>query len=246
MHLAANEEPINAYKLVKMFATEHKPWDQIVFLGDCLDFDYIAKFNQTDLKILTANTFQADFDMWKRELDEWQECSNTIIHREGNHEFRINSVLAKAPALTGAIELDRKCGYKSRGIKFSRVTDLPIKIGRCYITHGWYTNIHHAKNHVLKMGDNIIYGHTHDVQSYSIKAMSDNSERCAWSMGCLCDKQPDWVKGKPTKYMHAFGVLYVAESGIFNLYTIRIIEDSFIFEQEIWDYNGIVRYKEIN
>jgi len=62
LHLDAVEQPHPAYLLVKRFAKSFKP-NGVVFLGDNLDFDYIASFNKDDLKLLSAKSFQKDFDL---------------------------------------------------------------------------------------------------------------------------------------------------------------------------------------
>lgn len=55
-----------------------------------------------------------------------------------------------------------------------------------------------------------------------------------WSIGCLCDKSPDYAKGRPTGWQHSFAVLYVNDDGSFNLYRINIIRNRFIWDGKVW------------
>ena len=234
LHLDATQELHPAYKLVKKFAKSFKP-DGVVFLGDVLELEYIARFNVDNVQILNRGTFTKDYDLWQRELDDWQKVTSKIWIREGNHEERIARLLLKEPTLRGSVEIEQRCEYKKRGIEYATVLDPPTKIGHCRFIHGWYTNLHHAKKHVLRMGACIAYGHTHDVMSYSLKTLADDYEKCAWSLGCLCDTAPEWMKGRPTEWMHAFAVYYVSrKTGKFNMYPVRIFDNEFIWDGHLW------------
>lgn len=235
LHFDANKEIHPAYKVVKRFAKSFKPGG-VIFIGDVLDLYYISSFSKDDLKGVSRHTFQADFDLWNRELDYWCKLTDDIVVIEGNHEYRIEKLIQRMPMLEGAVEVGNSanCDYKGRGIKYRRYWEKPYKLGHCHFIHGWFTGIHHAKKHVLRMGDNIVYGHTHDVQSFSVKTLADNHEVSAWSIGCLTDRQPDWLKGRPSSFMHAFGVLYLWDRGNFNLYIPRVIGNQFAFEGRMW------------
>ena len=234
LHMDATEELHPAYKLVRKFAKSFKP-DGVVFLGDVLDLAYIASFNKDNVKILSRGSFTKDYYLWNRELDYWQGITKQIWIREGNHEERIARLLQKNMTLAGSVEIEERCQYEKRGIIYSRVLDRPTKIGHLNLIHGWYTNLYHPKKTLLKMGANIAYGHTHDVQNFSNKVMADEHEICAWSLGCLCDIHPEWVKGRPMDWMHAFGELYVnTKTGMFNLYPVRIFNYEFIWDGHLW------------
>lgn len=234
LHLDATEEIHPAYKLVKKFAKAFEP-DGVMFLGDVLDFAYISSFEEKNLRLISVKSFKPDFDLWKRELDYWQTLTGTIWLREGNHEERITRYIDKNPQLKGALELEEQCEYAKRGLLYAKVLDPPTKIGHCNFIHGWYTNLYHAKKHVTMMGESIAYAHVHDVQSYSLKTLANDHEVCAWSLGCLCDVQPDWLKGRPSRWMHAFATFYVNKrTGRFNLYPVRIFDNEFIWDGHLW------------
>lgn len=234
LHLDAAEEIHPAYAVVRKFAKSFQP-DAVLFLGDVLDLPYIAIFNKDNVKVLSRGSFTKDYDLWNRELDYWQSLTGKVYIREGNHEERIGRLLQKNMTLRGSIEIEDRCQYQKRGIRYARVLDLPTKIGHCNFIHGWYTNLYHPKKTLLKMGANIAYGHTHDVQNFSVKAMAQEHEMCAWSLGCLCDIQPEWVKGRPMDWMHAFGEFYVnRKTGMFNLYPVRMFNNEFIWDGHLW------------
>ena len=52
---------------------------------------------------------------------------------------------------------------KERGYKYYEYNE-PLKLGKVSFIHGAFATNLHAKKHLLAYGENIIYGHTHDVQ----------------------------------------------------------------------------------
>ena len=233
LHWDGREELHPSYLLVKKFAKSFKP-DGIVFLGDLFDFAYISSFNKELLKTISGKTFIADYDLGNKELDYWQKLAKKIIIRQGNHDRRVDIVVDKNPILEGMIEVEKNLDYKGRKVEYYKETDMPTQLGNVYFIHGWYTNIHHAKKHVEKMAGNIIYGHTHQVMSHTLILPAFNKEISAWSMGCLTDKNPEWRRGVPTAWAHAFGILYLDDDDNFNLYTVRIIDYKFIWDNHIF------------
>ena len=229
LHWDAREELHPSYLLVKKFAKDFQP-DGIAFLGDIFDFAYISSFNKELLRTISGKTFRTDYDLGNKELDYWGKISKRIIIRQGNHDRRVDIVIDKNPILEGMVEVELNLDYKGRGIEYYKESDKPTKLGHVYLIHGWYVNKYNAFKHVQAMAGNIIYGHTHQVQSHTIILPAYNEEICAWNIGCLTDKNPEWMKGRPTTWAHAFGILYSKDNGDFNFYVVRIIKNSFIWD----------------
>ena len=233
LHWVGGEELHPSYQLVKKFAKDFAP-DGVVFLGDIFDFAYIAKFNKDLLKTISGKTFNQDYALGNYEFDFWQKVTKHIIVRQGNHDRRVDVAIDKAPFLEGLIEMENRLFFGERGIEYYKEADPPTQLGNVYFVHGWYTVQYHAKKHLLAMAGNIIYGHTHTVQNHTIILPAYNKEISAWSMGCLTDKQPEWRRGVPTAWSHAFGILYLDDDDNFNLYTVRIIDYKFIWDNHIF------------
>ena len=230
-HWDATEELHPSYLLVKKFAKDFKP-DGIIHLGDLFDFAYIAKFNKEKLRTISGKTFRRDYDLGNREFDFWQKVNRggSFIVRQGNHDERVDRVIDKEPMLEGFIEVEDNLRFKERGIKYYRETDSPTKLGKLHVIHGWYWTVHHAKKHLHQFGGNIVYGHVHEVQTYTEYFPAFDGEVSAWCLGCLSDTQPAWHKGRPTRWAHAFGIVFIEPDGNFNLYTVRITNNQFIWD----------------
>ena len=57
-----------------------------------------------------------------------------------------------------------------------------------------------------------------------------------YCLGCLCHKNPDYLKNKPNKWAHGFAVLYVYDDGMFDVDIKRIVNGKFIYNNKL--YNG--------
>ncbi len=228
-HLSANDPVHPSYQLVKNFAKDFKP-DFVVDLGDTLHLDYFASFNADDIKLLAENSWEKDVDLVNRELDFWQGVCGTFHWIQGNHDERTERVAKKAPFFAESLDYYQRFHLKARGIKFYRLVQNPLKIGKLSFIHGWYYNKYHTSKTLDEYGGNIVYGHVHKFQTCSKIIKAKNEETQAWSLGCLSDKEPEYKKGQPTNWQNGFAVVYIKDNGTFNLYPINIIKRGFVFE----------------
>ena len=91
---------------------------------------------------------------------------------EGNHEEWVNMFVTANPYLD-CYKIPTALKLKSRGYEYHRVGKA-LKIGKLYFYHGHhYAGVNHTRNHLLKLGVNIMYGHHHDIQQYSLTRMDD-------------------------------------------------------------------------
>ncbi len=225
-HLA-DEHP--AYTLVKKFAEDWKP-DWIANLGDWMDLSYLSSFSKEDNLDNERRRLGKDVDLANRELDFWHGITPDHTFLQGNHDERLDRMIAKMPALEWIASADKLLKFKERGVDYYPAREQPHKRGKLNMIHGWYTNRYHAMKHLDQMSGNIVYGHVHVFQTASRTLAAMSEEIAAWSLGCLCDKAPGYLKGRPSSWNHGFAVVYMDELGNFNLYPIRIIHGSFIWE----------------
>ncbi|MHC4621321.1 MAG: hypothetical protein ACYTEQ_26560, partial [Planctomycetota bacterium] len=94
-----------------------------------------------------------------------------------------------------------------RGIKWVRSWSKSelYKIGKAIFHHGPYSNMHHAKKTALNYGEPTFYGHTHDIQAFSEIQHGNNKTIMAQSLGCLCEYEQPYIRGRPTRWQQAFG-----------------------------------------
>jgi len=239
VHQMASKPLHPTYQLVKRFAADVGDITELWQLGDWFEFEYLASFNKENLRKLTEDTFEADYEVASGELDDWQSIlgqDGLIMWLQGNHDRRVERLVERVPALEGLVEPEVRLSLRDRGVKHIREEDQPVKVheGR-YALHGMYTSKYHATAHLQAFMESVIYGHMHAEQSYTMRRPLDGKQIKAQSIGCLTGLQPEWRHGKPTKHGHGFALededqLYVVgiENGRFRwggeLWTLREVE----------------------
>jgi len=196
-----------SYQLAKQLASDvgvTELWQ----LGDWFEFEYLASFNQSNLKKLTEDTFKADYEVANRELDDWQAIvQGPIYWLQGNHDRRVERLVEREPALEGLVEPEVRLHLRDRGIRHYREEDQPVRVheGR-YALHGRFTNRYHASKHLQAFMVSVIYGHVHADQSDSIRHPITGRLLKAQSLPCLTGLQPPWMHGTPTRHSHGLAL----------------------------------------
>ena len=157
---------------------------------------------------------------------------------QGNHDAWYDLLVEEHPYLKD-YTFDRAYRIKERGYKYYPIGE-QFKNGKLYAYHGHlYAGVHHTKNHLLKMGVNVIYGHHHDIQQHSVTHI--DGEKSAWSIGCLKsfrrDDANDWLGGRPTNWAHGFAVVDFFNGGLFTVHVIWIIKGKCSLFGELIDGN---------
>jgi len=235
--------PLHAsYLAVKSFAKYFKP-DIVVHGGDLGEWEFLMSINERKLQLISGKTYLREYDVINRELDFWKPLPKEKLYLLlGNHDERVYKAIEKNPMIEGSLEWENRVDLK--GVHFARwrQPDQPVRIGIPYFAHGWYTNLHHAKKHLESFSGNIIYGHVHKFQEASKLLHAQNQEIQAWAIGCLRDRNPDWIAG-PNEWQNGFALFYLNGKKTFNVYPVNIINGTFITPWgELWDYRKIYKH----
>ena len=143
---------------------------------------------------------------------------------QGNHELWLDNFVIKHPYLPEyktelALKLEKR-GYEY----WEYISTSKLKIGKLNFTHGDYVPIHHAKKHLAAYKENIIYGHTHDLQRFTETGLGGTQS--AWSLGCLKNMSSEknrWLKGNLHNWNHAFAIVDWFKGGDFKVEVVEII-----------------------
>ena len=150
-------------------------------------------------------------------------CKTKYI-TEGNHDDWMNRFVAENPYLKkytfkNAVKLDE------RGYIYYPMGKY-LKLGKLFLYHGHhFASMHHAKNHLNRLGTNLMYGHHHDVQMASVTNM--DGVKSAYSIGCLKDmssEKNEWLNNKKHNWQHAFAIVDFYDKGRFTVDIVQIIE----------------------
>ena len=159
---------------------------------------------------------------------------------EGNHDDWMNRFTEEHPYLD--YKFKDVVNLKGRGYKYHPCGLSPnnyLKIGKLSFYHGHhFASMHHAKNHLSRLGGNVMYGHHHDLQQASVTHM--DGAKSAWSIGCLKDMRAEenlWLGGRPVNWSHAFAIVDFFQSGLFTVHIIQIINGKTSLWGEVIDGN---------
>ncbi len=220
------------YKVVKKYIKQNK-FDEIILLGDFMDVNSLSAWDYDKKRLMEGKRFQNEVKNVNNELDFLAKYTKKITYLEGNHENRIERYLDKNPEMEGMIEVQKVLNLEERCIKYIKMNEL-YKKGSCYFTHGMYTNKYHANKHMTMLGCNIVYGHSHRPQVDTMN-MKMQKPITSVGLGCLCEKAPDYMKGRPAQWQNQFAVVYLANNHKdFNLYPTTIVKNKFIIDGKLY------------
>lgn len=229
------QHDVRSLNAVNKFLKDYRP-DEIVYMGDFMDFDCISSHNKDNLRAVENERIFEDYETATPIIDLHRKLTKKITYIEGNHCERVERYVDANPAVKGLVEVVPCLKLKQKNIDFIRYRNTGVyKVGRANFIHGIYTNQFHAKKTVEAFGDNIFYGHTHDVQSYSKELRGVNKTLVGQSMGCLCKYNQSYMKGRPSRWQQAFGVFEFLPDGFFQYQVVRIFNHRFIYNGKIYE-----------
>tara|TARA_R110002020_G_scaffold451011_1_gene664808 strand:+ start:72 stop:845 length:774 start_codon:yes stop_codon:yes gene_type:complete len=226
--------PIHDEKAVQVTlkAIEIVKPDTFINLGDVGEWEKVSKHYWKDkekpaledkLKLIDQEILDVNkgIDRFDKVLDKIK-CKNRYICA-GNHDEWLDSFVHKHPYLE-EYTFKKACRWKERGYKYYAYNH-ELKIGKLNFIHGAYATQLHAKKHLSEYKENIVYGHTHDIQRYTGTGLGGTCS--AWSMGCLKDmskKENKWLKGRLVNWNHCFGIIDWFSNGNFKLEVVEIVK----------------------
>jgi hypothetical protein len=208
------------------FMEDFKP--QVVILGgDMLDCGVISHHNHGKPGKVEGFRLLGDSAGLKEALtskiDQMTPKGGQKIYMVGNHEVWIEQLVDEFPGLAGIVDLETILGLK--GWKF-----IPqgghFDLGKLTFVHGdnlvGGENV--AKQAVISYERNIRFGHFHTYQAFTKTSAIDlKLGKTGVAIPCLCKKDPEYIKGRPNRWMQGFNWGYVDDkTGYFNDYVTLI------------------------
>jgi len=156
---------------------------------------------------------------------------------EGNHDDWMNRFVDENPYLKG-YRIEKCLNLKERSYIYYPIGKY-LKIGKLHFYHGHhFAGIHHTRNHLIRLGANVMYGHHHDLQQSSVTHL--DGVKSAWSIGCLKDmtaENNEWLGGRQHNWSHAFAIVDFFERGYFTVHVMQIINGKTCLYGEVIDGN---------
>jgi len=195
-----------------------------IFLGgDTIDFYPLSRFNKDPRRSL-----KIEFDLTKRFLSQLRELfpDAEIYFKLGNHEDRLEKYLfSKTPELVGLEQLEIENLLDFGKLRIRKIQSPQVAIaGKLHLIHGheYFSGlgaVNIARNVLLKAFDNVIQGHCHTSNDYTIKKI--NSEIvAAWSVGCACQLSPRYRS--LNNWNNGFAHAVINEDGTFEVKNYKV------------------------
>lgn len=214
------------------------PWfkpDFTILGGDYMDCEPLSHWIENKKKTLEGKRWNKHLEFASRELDHLQKHCKEIVYLEGNHEAWVNQYIDKHPEMEGLIEIPIKLELEKRGIKWFP-ENMPYKPHKdLFCIHGKFTNKYHAYKHLEAYGmRNVIYGHTHQPQTYSKSFFG--KPHMAYGIGCLQDpKGAGYLKdpaGVSNDWVQQFAIIEIDK--YFNVTPVNIVNNQFIYSGRVF------------
>lgn len=219
---------IHALTLALNYGKE-KDVNTIYLNGDIMDC-YKASFHEQDPK---KRDMSYEFDVCRQFLDllvkEFPHAK--IFFKQGNHEARWERFLrVKAPIVLDMEEfrIEVLLKLREKGIEWIPNSQL-VKAGKLNMIHGneykGGGGINVARTLWLRAGDNVIAGDKHKTQT-GLKTNIDKKIVGTWSVGCLCELNPDYLVFN--EWNLGFAHIEIFGNGDFAVHNKQIINDKIL------------------
>ena len=226
---------------VDEFIIDYQP-DELVYMGDQISLDCISGWNKRKPLLKEGKRLLKEYEGFDNEVLKVHENITKVDIRKtfmfGNHEQRVNWYCQENPELDGFINIERFLNLEKRGYNIIPFNGI-YKIGKLNVIHGYYWNKYHATKTLEAFEGNVVYSHVHNPQMYAkVSPVDRNGYHIATALPCLCNINPDYKNGIPNFWVNGFGVVEsLPATGYFNLYTIIIVDGSFMWNGRYYGKN---------
>jgi hypothetical protein len=219
------------------FIADAQP-DVFIFGGDNLDCTPVSHWLENTRRPLELQRLVQDYRGFVsdilRPLTAVLPHTARKVWLHGNHEAWIDKYLDKHPEVEGLIEIENNLPLEDwEVLRYGEV----FNIGKMHVTHGTYTNLHHAHKTAQVYGRNMVYGHLHTCQVHTMTTPLDSHSHMALAVPCACNMNPDYAKNRPNSWVTGFLWAYVYKNGYFNAYPVIATSGAFVAPNGVF-YDG--------
>lgn len=201
--------------------------DCIYINGDLIDFAKISRWAKDPSMKSTA----VEIDQVRDFLDGISDLGVKVVYKLGNHEDRWNRyLLDNAPELhdLDALQIASILHLDELNIELID-SKQRAKFGKLNVIHGHefgesiFSPVNPARGLFLRAKISVLAGHNHQTSSHHENNLDGTPTAC-FSVGCLCDLEPEYRPFAYTKWNHGACIVSVDENGWFDVDNFRIID----------------------
>lgn len=242
--LHEDDKSIPCLDIVKQVAHDTQ-FTKLLIGGDAVNYDGISKYSYKE--------YSAGVDECEEELGRFKEtleellvsaklAESDVIFCMGNHDGeRVDDALKKLAAKNMNREyrdIKRSLDFKSN---FPEAKVIPygeyFKKNGLAITHcePRMGSDNHSKQMATRYGCDVIYGHYHKIQSYSLSQKNKGETIRAYSMPCMCNLRPNYGKNAGNAWSNGFGVVTFYDK-TYSLEVVEIRNNKCVFRGKEYTY----------
>lgn len=226
-----NKECMN---IVFKFLKDFKP-DYLVLGGDQMDFNCISHHNKGKVRLLENARLKRDYRGFQADiLDKITESIPKSCEKYfmiGNHEYWVERLVDDNAQLEGLVEVENNLDLEDWKItSFNKV----LTLGEINFIHGFYTGKYFSEKNIRVYSKNIFCGHLHTNQVFTSISPLKCLPKQGVGIGCLCNKNPYYMRNKPNSWVHQFLFWYEFADGNFAYYTPIIINGRCIINNKLY------------
>jgi len=169
----------------------------IILNGDTVDFYATSRWDTDPNHRDLAGELQASRQFLMHLRERFPDAN--IYFKIGNHEERWEKFLwRKAPEICGVPDFKLEQLLRFEDLEIQEIGGRQLtKAGGLWVIHGHeffntFDPVNFARTLQVKTGVCTIAGHKHKTSQHSVKSMDGDTVAC-WSVGCLCDLEPDYM-----------------------------------------------------
>jgi predicted phosphodiesterase len=202
-----------------------------IHLGDAFDARPLRKGASEEEK---RETIYTDFNAG---MDFLEQMKPTVFLR-GNHDERIYDLatngygMAKEFALDLTSKIEKKLDkFKCPMLPYSK-RDGIYELGKLKVAHGYAHGTLAARKMAASFG-NIVFGHTHGIQVYSMETVENI---VGMNIGCMCKLDFNYNRAMLGSLVHRHGFAYGVvdtKTGEFQVFQAQSVNGRWILAQEV-------------
>ena len=217
-----------------------------IFGGDQFDNAEISHHNSAKPIYKERGSYKSNLEHFDRDILKPIESimrPGEMVWVIGNHDDWERQFIEEHPELEGWMERPAALRLEDRGWEIVELGHAK-RLGKLNVIHGEIlTGIGNqggafpSRKAVELYASNVLAGHTHAPQSYTKVSPIDQAKKwCGWIAPILGATNPDYIRNRPTAWANGFTIveLYTA-SGMFNLYSILVVNGKFAYGGKVYD-----------
>lgn len=199
--------------------------DALLINGDLCDFYSISRW----IKNPSQRNFSAELKACRQAIEWIREKFPhiPIVFKFGNHEERWDAwIWQHAPEISEEGEMSLHTWLKLEKYGIEWVSEQrPVMLGKLPVCHGHElpkglaAPVNVARGAFLRTLSTVLVSHSHRTSGHAETDLWHDEIFC-WSIGCLCDMNPEYAR--VNKWNHGFATVRVNATGDFNVENYRI------------------------